>query len=198
MIDPKAIFGRLGNSMFQYAALYSFAKNMGVDFYFQDPSWFEDYKDEIRKLYSDDIPEPTDMAPVDMVGIHVRRASNPLNPMEPNYSENPFYVDLTKTDYYERAMALFPNDKFIVFSDDIEWCEEQDMFKGCKFSHNPEIVDMNRMASCKAQIIANSSFSWWASWLSPLYPHNRVIAPKNWYADGDNTRTKLPSHWEKI
>ena len=193
MVDIKKITGRLGNQMFEFAALYAYAKDMGVDYYFQSPEWFEKYQDEIRRLYSQNISSS-----IDKVAIHVRRASNPLDYKEPKYSENPFYVNLCDTDYYERAIDLFPNDKFMVFSDDKEWCYEKwGDDKRFEISAWPEIEDMNYMASCKAHIIANSSFSWWGAWLSPLYPHNRVIAPKEWYADGIE-RTKLPSHWERI
>jgi hypothetical protein len=149
---------------------------MGLDYYFQDEWFFKDHAEAIRALYSADIPRR-----IERVAIHVRRGANPLMPSEPNYADNPFYVDLTKTDYYERAIAMFPKDKFLVFSDD-----------------GTDIQDMNDMAACKAHIIANSSFSWWAAWLSPAYPDNKVVAPKEWYADGDNSRTILPDHWTRI
>jgi hypothetical protein len=183
MIQPHKIFGRLGNSMFQYAFLYSYAKKLGIDFYFQDPVFFEEYANEIRALFSIDIPEP-----IDMVAIHVRRG---------DYVGNTFHVNLFDTDYYDRAMALFPNETFFIFSDDIEWCKEQEIFKNCEFSEGTELEDLNKMASCKAHIIANSSYSWWSAWLCHNYPNNRVIAPKQWYKDGLN-RTKLPSHWKMI
>lgn len=183
MIPPSRIFGRLGNSLFQYAFIYSYAKKFGIDFYFQDPAFFEEYADDIRALFSKGIPEPTDK-----VAVHIRRG---------DYVNSPFHVNLFDTDYYERAMALFPNEKFLVFSDDIEWCKEQEIFKNCEFSNGTELEDLNKMASCKAHIIANSSYSWWGSWLCPNYPLNRVIAPKEFFVDGI-TRTKLPAHWEQI
>jgi hypothetical protein len=185
MINITKLTGRLGNQMFQFAALYSHARNLDVDFYFQDGWYFREHQEAVRALYSSGIP-----ARINCVAIHVRRG---------DYVNNPFYVDLTKTDYYERAIAMFPNDKFMVFSDDISWCEDKwGHLPDFDFSYGDEIEDMNTMAACKAHIIANSSFSWWGAWLSPLYPDNKVIAPKEWYADGDNTRTILPEHWTRI
>lgn len=192
MVNPDILTGRLGNRMFQTAYLYARIKDGTIpDWYLQSPEYFQGYEEDIKKMFGEGIGY------LSQVGVHIRRAGNPLNPNEPNYSDNPFYVDLTKTDYYERAMEMF-NDDFLVFSDDPEWCKE-------KFKDNPrvqvmdkgdEIEDFNLLASCKHQIIANSSFSWWAAFLNPN-ESKIVVAPKNWYADGVE-RTKLPVEWLKI
>lgn len=182
--------------MFQFAALYAHARDNGLDYYFQDEFFFREHAEAVRTLYSADIPQR-----IDRVAIHVRRGKNPLAPHEPAYCQNPYYVDLTATDYYERAIAMFPKDRFLVFSDDMEWCLD-------KWGHLPnfmfaegrtDIDDLNTMAACKAHIIANSSYSWWGAWLSPAYPDNKVIAPTvdKWFSDGVE-RTFLPEHWTRI
>lgn len=190
--DLDIIFGRLGNRLFQMSFLYAESRKRGVDFYFQSPEYFEGYEDEIRQLFGEGIGY------LSQVGVHVRRGKNPFIPEEPKYSENPFYTDLCSTDYYERAMAMFPGEKFVVFSDDPEWCKE-------KWKDNPdvqvmdkgdEVEDFNLLASCQNIIMANSSFSWWASFLNPN-PTKKIIAPKQWYADGVE-RTKLPKEWIRI
>lgn len=185
MIEPSKIFGRLGNSLFQYAFLFAHSKDFDIDYYYQDERFFKDHSEAIRVLFSGDIPPLSDY-----VAIHVRRG---------DYVGNPFYVDLLATDYYERAMKEFPEDtKFMVFSDDIDWCMKQPIFENCEFSFEEnEIDDLNLMAACKGHIIANSSFSWWGAWLHPRYPDNKVIAPKSWYSDGVQ-RTVLPTHWKRI
>ncbi len=184
MIHPDKIFGRLGNRMFQMAFLYAKTAELGVDWYVQDEYYFKDHANAVRALFSGNIPPRTDK-----VAIHVRRG---------DYVGNPFYVDLTQTDYYERAIAMFPKDDFVVFSDDPDWCSEKwGNDKRFTISYGTELDDMNWMASCKAHIIANSSFSWWGAWLCPRYPENKVIAPKAWYADGVE-RTLLPNHWKRI
>lgn len=109
--------------------------------------------------------------------------------------DNSFYVDLFKDGYYERAMAEFPGEKFVVFSDDIEWCKQQEVFKGCDFSEgNTEVEDMNAIARCKSVIMANSSFSWWGAWLGS---HDKVIAPRKWFSD-EVERVELLDSWIKI
>lgn len=200
MVNPDKIFGRLSNRMFLMAAWYAHSKDNDIPFFAQDEKYFEKYADKIRDLYSDGIKT------WNRVSIHVRRAKNPINPEEPAYSENGFYADLghhahedMSDNYYVRAMKMFPDDKFVVFSDDIEWCKQQEMFKDCEFSEGwDEISDLNAMASCKHNIIANSSFSWWAAWLNPN-PNKIVIAPKQWFANpADEHLIGIPSTWIRV
>lgn len=169
--------------MFQFAFAYNYAKRNHLDYYYQDPIFFEDSVDDIKVMFGQDIPTQTDM-----VAIHVRRG---------DYINNPFYIDLTETDYYEKAMAMFPNQSFVVFSDNIDWCKNQEVFRKCEFSHGTELEDMNNMASCVGHIIANSSFSWWAAYISPYT--KKVVAPSvdNWYADGFE-RTICPNEWIRM
>ena len=186
--------GRTGNEMFRHAYLYAQVRDGVIpDVYLQDEKYFSKYADEIKKLFGEGIGY------LSQVGVHIRRAGNPINPNEPKYSENPFYVNLADdTDYYDRAMAMFLGEKFLVFTDDVEWAKE-------KFKDNPdvqvmdkgnEVDDFNLLASCKSIIMANSSWSWWASWLNPNEA-KRIIAPKQWFADGIQ-RIKLPDSWEQI
>lgn len=182
MIPLWHLSGRLGNQMFQFAYLHAQARKGEIpDVYVQDEKYFKKYANEIRVMFGSDI------VPIDQVSIHVRRG---------DYVKNKFYTDLWETGYYDRAMELFPHDTFLVFSDDIEWCKEH--FKGNRFEffHGTEIEDMNVMAGCKSNIIANSSFSWWAAYLNPN-SNRKVIYPKSWYSDGIE-RTKCPKEWKSI
>ena len=194
MINIHALSGRMGNEMFRHAYLYAqFRDGLIPDIYLQDPKYFEKYADEIKEMFGQGIGYLT------QVGVHIRRAANPTSPTEPKYSENPFYINLADdTDYYERAMAMFPSDNFLVFSDDPDWCKE-------KFKDNPrvqvmekgdEVEDFNLLASCKDIIMANSSWSWWASFLNPN-EGKRIIAPAKWFVDGEQ-RVGIPKTWEII
>ena len=193
MVPITKITGRLGNQMFQFAFLYEHSRLNKLDFYYQDPAHFSVYSQEVKRMFQEGIPQRKDK-----VGIHVRRAANPINPSEPKYSENSYYVNLLQTDYYQKAMALFPQEKFMVISDDIEFCKTLDIFKDCEFVSGTDVSDMNDFASCKAQIIANSSFSWWGAFISPY--SEKVVAPNydKWYSDGNRTRTVCPEQWTRI
>jgi len=59
-------------------------------------------------------------------------------------------------------------------------------------------LDMVLMSHCKHNIIANSSFSWWAAWLNQN-SDKMVIAPKKWFNDVSiNTHDLIPSEWIKL
>lgn len=193
MVEIEKIIGRLGNKMFMFSAVYALARDNRTDFYFQDPKWFEKYSEEIKAIFQEGIKT------IPFVSIHVRRGKNPVVPNEPPYSQNPFYTHLCDTDYYQKAISLFPGEKFFVFSDDLEWCKKK--FKGNRFTFfkgKDEIEDFNTMASCESNIIANSSYSWWAAYLNPN-SSKRVICPPEdrWYADGE-IRTKVPIDWTQL
>lgn len=191
MINMDAITGRLGNRMFQTAFLYAiYRKGIIPDIYLQNETYFAEYKDDIKKLYLDGIVH------LPYVAIHVRRATNPILPSEPAYSDNPFYVNLFENGYYDRAMKEFPDARFMVFSDDVKWCKKQNTFEGCEFDETKDDVEaLNKMASCEGHIIANSSFSWWGAYLSPH--GGKVVAPEKWFTDGQQ-RTGLLDSWIKI
>jgi hypothetical protein len=192
MVNRRDIFGGFGNSLFQYAYLYSkFRTGQIPDIYVQDEKYFSEYKDELRALFGGGIE------PIDMVSLHVRRG---------DYIGNPFYTDLTKTDYYERAMAEFPDAKFLVFcadrqpkSDDktdMEWVKER--FQGPQFQFfqgKDEIEDFNAQAGCKGHITANSSFSWWTAYVGG----GKTITPKasDWFSDG-YVRISIPNDWIEL
>lgn len=193
MKEPRKIFGGLGNRMFQGAYLISqLHKGLIPDIYLQDEKYFIDVKEDIKKLYG------TDLVKSDYISLHIRRG---------DYINNPFYVDLTQTDYYDKAIAEFPNDKFLVFcadrqegSNDVQdqeyvmnWLEAKYGDRFQLFQGFTEIYDMNAMAGCKAHIMANSSFSWWASYIGD----GKVIAPKKWFTDGIN-RITLLNEWQKF
>ena len=98
-----------------------------------------------------------------------------------------------KKDYYicnrdyfikaiEKAQELVSNPQFIVFSDEVEWCKsnmqfpENTLFESGK---DPIWEKIRLMYNCKHFIISNSTFSWWAQYLS-RNENKVVIAPKEW------------------
>lgn len=176
-------FGRFGNRMFQLAYLYAQYRDGKLpDIYLQNLNYFDKYKKELQQLFGEEIVKS------DYISIHVRRGKNPSNPTEPHYSDNPFYAHLD-LDYYQKAMEQFPNEKFIIFTDDLDWCWQQDYFRGIEKVNGDELEDWNRIAGCKGHIIANSSYSWWAAYIGG----GKTIAPKEWFANG--TRINYPREW---
>ena len=98
----------------------------------------------------------------------------------------------------EKAFSIF------VFSDDIDWARSNLKFDSPLFfieGKNNGLRDSDElilMSWCKHNIIANSSFGWWAAWLNSN-PEKTVIAPKNWFQDKTiNLNDLLPTTWTKI
>jgi hypothetical protein len=110
------------------------------------------------------------------------------------------YCQLWETGYYIDAINLFPNGKFLVFSDDMEFAKIY--FTGDRFAFDESADDLeafNKFASCDSHIIANSTWGYWGAYLSTAI-NKKVIAPTydKWYNDGNKTRTVIPPEWIQI
>ena len=57
-------------------------------------------------------------------------------------------------------------------------------------------IDMYLMSICKHNIIANSSFSWWAAWLNQN-EKKVVIAPSKWQ-NGADIEDIVPEEWVRM
>lgn len=202
MINPDKLFGRLSNRMFMMAALYTYCRDNNYPIFVQDEKYFAKYKDEIKAQFSEGIVPNS----VDRIAIHRRLGKNPINPQEPAYDQNPFYFQLghhehedLKDNYFMKAMALFPNEKFTVFSDDIERAKKEPMFQGEQFEFSQgrnEVEDMNYAASHKGIIGSNSSFSWWFAYLSGA---DKIVFPKQWFSRLEDEKfIGIPESWVRI
>jgi hypothetical protein len=117
------------------------------------------------------------------------------------------YVSLDKIhplqscDYYYNAVESFPtSDRFLIFSDDINWCKENlNIPKSTYIEGESDVVDLLLMSLCKNNIIANSTFSWWGAWLN-RNGDKKVIAPKDWFGPDSSLSDKdiVPDDWIKL
>jgi len=109
-------------------------------------------------------------------------------------------------DYYSRAIGYISGKvtgaTFFVFSDDIELVKKNFTFlpEGTKFVTNntgqSDCVDISLMRKCRHNIIANSTFSWWGTFLGDQ-KNKIVIAPRNWYINRPDfiLSDLIPSGW---
>lgn len=167
--------------------------------FWQSWKYFDHCKEEVKKVFA--LPHVAGYE--DYVSIHVRRGdyvqgSRNFEPVEDQYILHATYM----------AHHLGIGGKYVVFSDDIEWCK--DYFKKFHseiiFSEGkPDLDDLSLMSSCGHHIIANSSFSWWAAYLGHN-PDRIVICPSakrgNWYGLDNGIKQDvvdlLPPEWHQI
>ena len=85
--------------------------------------------------------------------------------------------------YYERGLSQFGGSaKILVVSDDPEWCRTKFCDRRLVFAdRSSDVIDLFLFARCPANIIANSSFSWWGAWLN-CNSNPVVFAPDQWFA----------------
>lgn len=172
------------------------------DGYWQNYRYFEKYLPVIRNEFSFKLlmNEKTRsllnvlLTMPDSVSIHVRRG---------DYLKSSRYRGLCGLDYYTAAIAYIKErisePKFFIFSDDIEWCRVNiapllgdDPFDYVDWNHGTDSpLDMQLMASCHFNIIANSSFSWWAAALN-AHTDKIVCAPRKWTNTNINYTIQMP------
>lgn len=133
------------------------------------------------------------------VAVHFRRG---------DYLGQYATIGALSADYYDRAIGLLkgklPQETtYYFFSDDIEAVEREyrpdvpHVFVKC-FDHANYYDKIRLMQLCDDNIIANSTFSWWAAWLNSN-PEKIVIAPRKWYADDHRpTDDLIPEGWERV
>ena len=152
--------------------------NITVAGYLQDEQYFKNIKEDILKEFTfiDHIKDEAEKflreyKEAQKVSIHIRRTDYVDGPASGTRS-------CPTLDYYKQAMSLFENSIFFIFSDDLEWCKSQSIFTGDNviFPGRDAYIDICIMSLCDHNIIANSSYSWWASYLNKN-PNKKVVAP---------------------
>jgi hypothetical protein len=108
--------------------------------------------------------------------IHIRRG---------DYLNYPDRHPITTLSYYQHAMnELKEVSVFYVFSDDIEWVQQQPLFQSNKVvcvHSTDELYTLAFMSKCQAgAICANSSFSWWGAFLGAYEKRKPVFVPRDW------------------
>lgn len=160
----------------------------GLIFFFsgfwQSWKYFEHCKEEVKEVFK--LPHVEGYE--DYVSIHVRRG---------DYVQYAGSFPPITVEFIEKAMMQIRKPKYLVFSDDIQWCKDSlshlnNSIQKFDFSEGRnELQDLSLMASCGHHIIANSTFSWWAAYLGHN-PNRIVVSPsaKTWF--GPTAGVKRP------
>lgn len=179
-----------------------------LDGYWQNEKYFEPIAHLLREEFTF-AKEPSEknreilkqIHDAEAIAIHVRRTDYSTNRIT-----NQVHGVLGLSHYYtciRRVAEAVGKPHFFVFSDDPEWVKNN-----LRIDHPYTVIDHNRppddhedlrlMSACRHFVIANSTFSWWAAWLS-AYSGKRVFAPRRWLAvDRFDTSDLCPSSWTRV
>lgn len=175
--------------------------------YWQTEKYFTGIEKEIRDCFkfrflpdADNAKMLKDITGSNSVSIHIRRGDYVTD------AHTNTVHGVCGLDYYKRAVEYISKQVekpvFFIFSDDVQWVKENLRLESEHYflDHNQEKgeEDMRLMMNCKHNIIANSSFSWWAAWLNKN-EKKIIIAPEKWFNDSTiNTKDIIPASWLKM
>ena len=179
--------------------------------YWQSERYFEGITDELNRSFTfknplNDLQQQlhSDITETNSVCMNFRRTDYV------NLKGSSETHGVTGMSYYSKAVEFLKKHvgdfHLFVFSDDIEWCRENVDFKlpttfvGHEYKGVKFAAYLQLMSSCKHFIIPNSSFAWWAAWLSKQ-ENKVVIAPQKWFENADlqnQSQDIIPESWIKM
>lgn len=184
-------------------------QNLYLMGYWQSYKYFEDIKSSLQ----------TEISPKSALDSHYQNYLEQIQskPSTMVHVRRGDYVNLASAakvhgfiglEYYQKGMQAIleksPDTHFFVFSDDLAWAKESLPYPDqCTFveslnSGDAVIQELELMTHCQNHLIANSSLSWWAAWLSKSV-NGLVICPSQWTTDANmNWDDLLPANWQRI
>lgn len=173
---------------FEYRKI-PYSQNLMINGYFQSEKYFIENKDVIINLFTNEeiierLSKNFNNILENSVSLHIRRGDYI------KYSDTHNLLDI---DYYNNALKILihkilPNkiNNILVFSDDITYCKNN--IKDDRIFYVDDLEDyeqMYLMSLCNHNIISNSTFSWWGSYLNKN-DNKIIIAPKMWFNEKTN------------
>lgn len=181
-------------------------KNLIMEGYWQSPKYFEDTKEEIKLIFR--LSEGDLIQDSKLILDEIKNSNSIcLNVRRGDFVNDPL-LGTMPLEYYRKAINYFQNKyentKFFIFSDDIEWCENNFKFlmnkrivghehKGYKFKNYLILMKL-----CKHFIIPNSTFAWWSAFLAE-FEEKEVIVPEKWFKSPYlNSKDLIPGDWKSL
>lgn len=191
-------------SIYEYYPILEFKHNTIIEGAFQNWRYFDGIKGKLRKEFSlkQTLPRACKdyiekMRNTNSVCIHIRRGDY----LNSYYSST---LAVCNDSYYKEAIRIVENKVknpcFFVFTNSHEdhlWIKENYCFQSNVHYvdlGNPDYIELYMMSNCKHFIISNSTFSWWAQYLS-TYQDKIVVAPSIWYRGNESSKNIYMSDW---
>lgn len=190
---------------FHYSSNFFKAKgNNYLNGYWMSWKYFKPFEEEIKKdftvkraLVQHLDTTANDIKSCNSVSLHIRRGDFAT-------AKNASLHGLIPIEFYHQAIDIlskkWSNIRLYIFSDDIRWVKENlktnlpVTYVSNELTH-AAIEDFYLMTLCRHNIIANSTFSWWAAYLNSN-PEKNVIAPRKWYNKSPyNYKDVYPLDW---
>lgn len=165
-------------------------KNIYIDGYWQSDKYFNSIRDILLKEFRLKKKNPIldeEMLKLDsnIVCLSVRRGDY-LNSVNSKIFYN------CTLDYFQDAMKLMEKENkikgYYICSNDIDWCKDNFIANGEKIFQNTKlnaVESMIAMSKCQKFILCNSTFIWWAQYLSDS-SNKVVLAPSKWLINTTN------------
>lgn len=177
-----------------------FQDNTILKGYFQSEKYFNENKNEIKKLfefpssYKQEVNfflKKNNLLDKNVTTIHVRRG---------DYLKFSNFHEVCTLDYFIKSTNLFTDSYFVIVTDDKKWVNENLKLKNSIISDlKDELSDMCLMSMSDNLIISNSSFSWWGAYLNQKKT-KLVISPYKWFGPNGpkDTEDIFMKNWIKL
>jgi hypothetical protein len=130
-----------------------------------------------------------------LISLHIRRGDLvQARQYGPSISKK--YIQETINYMREKNKKII----WLIFSDDIDWCQTTLRMKEPIYYPNGNLLeDFIMMSLCDDNIISNSTYSWWASYLNKN-KNKKIVCPKEWFYEnflpkGEDDSDLIPSDW---
>jgi hypothetical protein len=164
--------------------------------YFQNPNYFNKYRNKIIDLFSLDGNTSNTINTIynNIVGINNNKITVSIHVRRSDYIKLQHIHVLQDLSYYKNAIDYMKNKYnnllFLIFSDDMNWCKSNfsNLDIECIYVDNTnyyiekDVLDMYLMSKCSHNIISNSTFSWWSAYLNNN-ENKKISVPNRWYVD---------------
>lgn len=192
-------FHKYIENSFGFNEIPKFNSDLMLDGYFQSYKYFEnEYQDILKQIQIEDFKKNSGYD----VSVHFRLG---------DYKVKQECHPLVPYEYYENTIGCIDEKSNVLYC-----CEKEDnevvgemisslsnKFKNIRFSKADDSLNdweqMMLMSSCKTNIIANSTFSWWAAYFNANHDKT-VYYPSKWFGPAlkHSTNDLFPTNWKRV